>query len=194
MVRIDVPNWRKIRMALGIVSLGTASIILAYVTWYTQTHFFAYQDRIDALLATLPPGEADPPPLLSEAVAKIEGERAINWVARGLVAEIYDKPMRQLEWHIVTALWSLALPLRLDEREIVALYANFMVFEGGRGLAYGARRYFDKAPVNLTLDEILGLLAISRAPRANSPERRPENYRRQLERLRRDYRRAADSG
>lgn len=184
---------RKIGIALGVFLFGAVAILAVYIAWYTQVHFFIYQDRVDAVLANLPPGEANPPSLLSEIVHRVEGKHAVYFVARNLVAETHGKPMRMIDWHVTNALWSGLLPLRLSQRDITALYGHFMVFEGGRGLNYGARRYFGKAPTDLTLDEMLGLLAISRAPFHYSPERQPENYRRQLERLRSEYQHAANS-
>lgn len=179
---------RRAFQALAIVVGGIVLLAAAGLARFAQVHVFAHQDRVTALLA----GQARPPAGVVDVVITVEGDYATAWVARSLVAETQDENMRMLEWHLAGALWWAWLSATLENAEIVALYAHYLPFEGGTGLAYGAQRYFGKAPGDLTLDEVLGLVAIARASARNSPERAPERYLEEVERLRLLYRGAAE--
>ncbi len=167
-------------------------IVLLAFSFYAETQFYAYQDDVDALLASLPAAEAEPPQVVREVVPKVEGRGVAARVSNSLVAQLLDGDGRPEVRREANLLWSTLLPLRLEDREMLALYGHFLPFEGGRGLNYGARAYFDKAPGELTADEVLGLVAIARAPKANSPTAAPERYQAAVAKLRETYRIASE--
>lgn len=106
----------------------------------------------------------------------------------GLADDLALGHVRMAEWHARGAVWSALLPLRLNQSDLVALYAHYMPFEGGSGVAFGSRKYFGKRPSELSLQEAAGLVAISRSPRMNSPHRNPRRFQAARERILRRYR------
>jgi membrane carboxypeptidase/penicillin-binding protein PbpC len=66
---------------------------------------------------------------------------------------------------------------------MLALYAHFMQFEGGRGLTYGAEHYYGSLPSELSDREALELFVISKSPAENSPSKNPGRFRSEVERL-----------
>lgn len=175
---------RRASKALAIVIAGVVLLAAAGLARFAQVHVFAHRDRVAALLA----GQANPPPRVVDVVMTVEGTYATSWAARSLVAEMRDRPMPTLERHLAGALWWVWLSGTLEDAEIAALYAHFLPFEGGTGLAYGAQHYFAKSPADMTVEEVLGLIAIGRAPARYSPRRAPERHRQEVERLRFLYR------
>ena len=84
--------------------------------------------------------------------------------------------------------WNIMLPLWYNYTERLILYLHLMPFSGGNGLKYGAQHYFSKSINELTQDELLRLIAISRSPTNFSREiEKPtvdkivEEFRKQLE-------------
>lgn len=71
---------------------------------------------------------------------------------------------------------------------MLALYNRYLPFESGQGIEFGARTYFGKPAASLSAEEAIGLLVISSRPTHNSPEVNSEAYRRNHERLLREYR------
>ena len=87
-----------------------------------------------------------------------------------------DRAFRELAWQYV-------LPLRYSYSERLALHVHFLPFDGGTGLAYGAKHYLGKEPRELSRQEMLTLLAISRNPKANSPSLHPSRLEKEVRRL-----------
>ncbi len=92
-----------------------------------------------------------------------------------------------LEWHAQGFVWQLLTPRRLTEDQMIALYCRYLAFEGGRGLAYGARHYCSTTPDRLTAEEVLELIAISRSPSRFSRGRNRDILSRHVERLKKLY-------
>lgn len=184
-------TWRNFIDASGYTLSGAVFILIAFSV-YAETHFYAYQDDVDALLTSLPAAEAKPPRVVRDVVPKVEGRGVAARVSSSLVARLLYGDGRPEIWREANLLWSALLPLRLEDRDMLVLYGHFLPFEGGQGLAYGARAYFAKAPGELTPDEVLGLVAIARAPKANSPTAAPESYQAAVAKLRETYRIASE--
>ena len=184
-------TWRNIVDASGYALSGAVFLLLAF-SFYAESHFYAYQDDVDALLTRLPAAEAEPSEVVRDVVPKVEGQGVASRVSSSLVGHLLYGDGRPDVWREANLLWATLLPLRLEERDMLALWSHLLPFEGGRGLAYGASTYFGKAPGELTADEMLGLVAIARAPKANSPTAAPERYQAVVAKLRESYRIATD--
>lgn len=168
---------------MGLLTVGLVATLLAtagYVGFVTAREF----PRVDRILATLPIGEVMRPPAFDRLVLELDRQRYPAWVARSLVAQPGSERPQPAAWHSRNLAWRLVLPLRYREEERLALYAHFLPFEGGSGLAYGARRYFAKSPAELSDEEILQLLVISRSPSLYSPTRNPGRLAGEVRRLR----------
>lgn len=182
MVRSARRYLPKLLKWAGIAFACSVALLLFEAFWYAQVHFLAHQDHVEARLAALPPLEADPPPAVADVIRTIEGDRVTYLVARAFVTETHGNRLRNGERHVLNALWTVLLPVTLDERELTALYSGTMYLGGGYGLVFGADHYFGKTPAELTRDEMLGLLVIARAPSSYAPQRNPNAYRLQLAR------------
>ena len=79
------------------------------------------------------------------------------------------------EWHFHNALWTLLLRHHFDKEKLFILYLHLIYFERGFGFANSAQYYFQKTISQLTLEEVVMLLAIARSPTRNSPFLHPEN-------------------
>jgi membrane carboxypeptidase/penicillin-binding protein PbpC len=97
-------------------------------------------------------------------------------VTRNLLADIAPRRVTITEWHLRGAIWTALLPRRLGPEKLFLLYCHYLPFEDGHGLTYGSEKYFQTKPADLTTDQALVLLVISRSPRAHSPSRHPERF------------------
>lgn len=79
------------------------------------------------------------------------------------------------EWHFYNVLWTILLRHHFDKEKLFILYLHFIRFERGFGFANSAQYYFQKTISQLTLEEVVMLLAIARSPTRNSPFSHPEN-------------------
>lgn len=173
---------------LGAIVGIILSIIIIFIGYFVVTHFCVHQTRVDGLLSSLPREEAFPAPVVKDVIRRVDQQGLRIWVPRHLAAEFRPGPMRALEWRAHDFVWSLLLPLRLSEDQRISLYCHFMRFGEGKGLNYGARYYYSKTSDNLSVDEVLWLIAVSRAPSRHLPNLNSEHFRKEVEKLRNKYR------
>ncbi|MBS1792258.1 MAG: transglycosylase domain-containing protein [Acidobacteria bacterium] len=154
-------------MKRKIIVISAALLIVAAdtVLGWCWSSFLSRQKCLDALLESVPPAERELPPRVdavfvkSKLVEKYDGgAEAILYHCRNLdgVGE------NELRLHKTT--WKWLIPLYFNRAERRAVFVHLMDFGEGRGLAYGARRYFSKEIGELTEDEAVKLILISRTP------------------------------
>ncbi len=157
-------------LAITVIALVGLTVYLVY------TRFITYQAAVDRIVVDLPSEERDLSAEVRDVIERLQGP-AISWsVSCGLLLDIVPSQVKIDEWHLRGGLWEHLLPLRLARRDLISLYAHYMVFEGGRGVAYGARHYYAKSPAALTVEEAVSLVAISRGPDMYSPQHHRERY------------------
>ena len=91
------------------------------------------------------------------------------------------------EYHLQGLAWIWLLRAHMNRSERLALFARYLPFDGGMGMAEGGRKYFGKELRDLTPDEVIGLLAVARSPRRNDPLTHPDNYQRTKKLLQEKY-------
>jgi transglycosylase-like protein len=155
---------RRLLVRAGIALAAILVIALIGASAYVYRVYFAHLGHVETVLATLPSAEANPPEAFARAVHALDADSYSSWVARSFVAETAPTRSRMLEWHLRNLIWSALLPRNFSQEQLLALYAHFLQFEGGRGLVYGARQRFSQDPAALTLRQFVELLVISRAP------------------------------
>jgi hypothetical protein len=157
-------------------TLSTALVIL-------HQEYSTYSSRVTAMLASLPPGERQPPPGFPEAVARVHHQGVTRFVAMRLLAGLHGQPESHLRRSYQEFVWTLLLPRTRSPREILALYAHTMACEAGKGLEAGASYYFAKPAARLTDREALTLVIMDLSPNAYSARRNPERLKQVLDRL-----------
>jgi hypothetical protein len=169
------------RLAKSIVVVVVLVTGIGAVAAYST--YFAHSGEVDDLLASMPSSERQPPPAFYEALHRIHsGEQVTTFAARSLVEQLYPNRGSTLRWHYRFAVWAFLLPHFRRADEYVPIFAHFMPFEDGRGLAKASSYYFEKSATELTYEEALSLVIISRSPSRYSPSRSPTVFRRELAR------------
>ena len=74
-------------------------------------------------------------------------------------------------------------PKHFSEDEILALYCHYLPYEEGIGLSKSAQFHFNKDISELSVDEILMLLAIGKSPSYFSPIKNPDKAKEMQEKL-----------
>jgi hypothetical protein len=174
-----------IRRAIVGLALAAAFFALSAAVFsgvYVFRHYIRHLPEVDRLVRELPPEEANPPQVIRDLVPRLNPNFR-SFVISKLVGQ-FSGPIRMSAWHARNFIWLQLLPHRLTQHEMLALYSHFMPFEGGSGLAYGARHYFGKVPAQLTELEALELFVISVSPSGNSPTQNPERFKAAVERFR----------
>ncbi len=175
-----------IRKAIVALALFFAMVLLGAVSAagiYVHRHYLRHIPAVDSIVRGLPPAEASPPEAITNPILKLNSHGFERFVVRCLVTEFYPEPIRMLDWNLRGFVWLQLLPRHLTRTQMLGLYAHFMQFEGGRGLIYGARHYYGKAPEQLTEREALELFVISENPQRYSPTENPQRFREAVERF-----------
>lgn len=177
---------RKLALYLGVVILLVA-LPLAY---FVITRYVVYQGDVTRVVERVMAmaGAGPLSPAAADVIVKLRRDEMPYAVSVALLSELAPSPVRMGTWHARGALWEALLPLRLSDEEMLALYSHYLPFEGGQGIAFGARTYFGKPAASLSAEEAIGLLVISARPAHNAPQVNPEAYRLNHERLLRQYR------
>jgi hypothetical protein len=170
--------------------MAGVAILAGLATCVVYYEFLRYQGGVDRTVAALPTDERAISSSVVNVLEKLDGHMIPELATRGLLLELCPEPVSQGRWHLRHGLWGALLPLRLSRRDLTSLYAHYMVFEGGTGLNYGARRYYSKGPADLSPEEAVALVTISRAPVRYSPERHHDEYEVMYQRLLAKYRAA----
>ncbi len=96
-------------------------------------------------------------------------------ISQQLSKHVLGKFERTLDRKILEAFLALRIEGQYTKSEILDLYANRIYFGSGYfGLGAAARGYFDKKPMELTVDECALLAGVIRAPTSGSPRRNAE--------------------
>jgi hypothetical protein len=165
---------RTIAKTAAVAVLAFLFCTAAFVRLYDLLGFRPYGATIEAIYQGMDPEDRQPPPNVQSFVWKIEGN-IVNSFAAGGVLSHCRPPMRMGAWHFHSAMWALMLRLHFDRRKRLAFYCHYLPHENGIGFAKAALIYFGKQPHELTDDQLATLVAIGRAPSANSPTRHPES-------------------
>jgi hypothetical protein len=173
-----------VRRALRYLLLA-ASVVLALsasvLAYFAYTRFFRYQRAVDKIYERIPAEERQMSAPARRVMERTEPDSTrTNIVSRYLLSEIAPARVRIAEWNVRGMLWMWLLPRRFDPEQRLNLFAHFLAFEGGSGIAYGARKYLGKSASQLTEDEALKLMAISASPLAYSPAKHPDRFRQRL--------------
>jgi hypothetical protein len=164
--------------ALRIIGYGTACLVAALsaaIAWSTYTTFFRYSADIDTRLERLTPTEW-PSHEFYEAALRVHHHGVAHIAARRLLGDFKLNETRSLNWQYRYAMWSYLLPITRSPEEIMALYADTMVFESHRGLAAASSHYFSAPPSELSYDEALHLVVMDIHPSRYSPTSHPEQF------------------
>ncbi|HYO77323.1 MAG TPA: transglycosylase domain-containing protein [Thermoanaerobaculia bacterium] len=174
---------RKVLAALGVL----AAIPLLLALWFVYSRYGRYQPEVDRIVASITADERALSLEARQVIVTLEAESVVWQVTRSLLYEIAPARVGTLERHLRDMLWGMLLPHRFSSEELLLLYARSMRFEDGRGVSYGARKYFGKTPAQLTADDAIVLCVIARSPRAYSPTLNAERFAEALSRTRRRY-------
>lgn len=93
----------------------------------------------------------------------------LSVISRRLLDVSSSEQLDNLEWHIRLLSWHKLLLWYFDQKDITTLYMYYMPFEDGYGIEHSAKFYFNKEYTNLSVDEIITLVAIARSPQRYSP-------------------------
>jgi hypothetical protein len=180
---------RAIRILLAGITLlvGLSAVGLAC---FTYTRFFRYQAEVDTIYERIPAEDRHVSAAVRRVLEKTEPDSTRTWiVSRSLLAQIAPARVGMAEWNLRGVLWDWLLPMRFDPQERLILFANVLPFDGGSGLTYGARKYFEKRASQLDESEALQLLAITFSP-GHEWTTHPDRFRQRLETVTQRYRRA----
>lgn len=173
----------SIRLAIRVLVCGLLFALAATCVGAYRV-FFSHVYEVKAILASLPAAERNPPKLFQRVVLKADGPTMRNWVTRRLVENIFPAGMTQIQFNIRGGTWAFLLPTVCSQDDFLALYAHHLFFKDGTGLPFGAAKYFNKPADELSEEEILGLLAISRSPTRYDPIKYPRAYLEEVQRIR----------
>ena len=183
---------RKLRcIALSFVGALLLSPIL-FIAFYDCFYFRPYLPSIRATYLALTDEDRETPRIVDSVVRRIYGRSVESQLSRELLWDLKVPHRSMLSWHIQSVMWDWLLRLHLSEKERMALYCHYLLYEEGRGLRESAQYHFSKSPRELSQDEVLGLLAIDVSPRSNSPQKHPDRFQQERQRLKDRYNRTND--
>ena len=172
-----------------VFKLTAAAILLLGITAVAGvviSEFLLFQPGVRSIIAALPDDERQLPPNVRSVFSRM-GERELNlWVARNLLQDCSQRT-GMARWNLRFTLWVLLVPRFYSRTDRISLFAHYLQVEDAQGLRQVSQTAFAKPPHLLSPEEVLGLLAVTKAPNRNSPVKHPERYREELERLKRKY-------
>jgi hypothetical protein len=166
---------RKLAKYVLILAAAVVAAETLSVGFYELHEFRPYLASMRAIYSGMAPTDREPPRNVQDFVWKVEGVAINSLDARDLLAEVRH-PMRMGEWHLHSAMWRLLLPLHFNMQERTAFYCHYLAYENGVGFSNASQFYFGKPPEQLSVDELAAIVAVSRAPRRNSPSRHPDRF------------------
>ena len=155
--------WRSFPvLLLALISLPVLSagiLIFCYAESKTE---------VRRIVEAIPADELNIPTVAVLVPARLDGRFYANaWTARQIIWPIdekYNRVGNTASWHLRNLAETLMVPLQTDERERAAFVWGKTGFVKGRGLRFGAEKYFGKKPEELSEGEIVRLWVIARAP------------------------------
>jgi len=154
-------------------------LLAAFVVYF---EFARYQSRVVDLQFRLSPTERELPSNVKRVFAKLTETEINRWVARNLLQSLTERT-GNFRWHVRFAMWESLVPVWYSREERVALFAHFLRSKDAQGLEMVSRSVFRKEPGELSVDEIIGLLVVLRAPARNSPTHAPTRYQQELNKM-----------
>ncbi|MDP9193904.1 MAG: transglycosylase domain-containing protein [Acidobacteriota bacterium] len=173
----------RLRRRIAPVLAFFTALLLFAVSAVVYSEFWVHQPGVEELIAALPPSERDLPPAIHAVFSKVDETEINRWIARNLLWQTTERT-RMGRWHLRFALWELLVPYKYSRRVRLSLFAHFLVAESASGLEQVSETLFAKPAHQLSRDEAIGLLAVTRSPRRFSPKRHPDAYEKEVERLR----------
>jgi membrane carboxypeptidase/penicillin-binding protein len=85
-----------------------------------------------------------------------------SWVVRNLLWDIKWKYKNYLDWHLTNILWLIWLEDNFSKDQILSFYCHYLPCEIGNGLVNCSEYHFNKEISDLSVEEIIKLLAISK--------------------------------
>lgn len=171
----------RIFRAIGLTILTVCILLAALLAYLSYSTFFRYQVGVDKIYEAIPQNEKHLSSAARRVFTTLEPESHLSYlVSTWLLSELTPQHVRMAEWHMRNAFWMLLLPHRIGPEARIVLYAHYLPLEGGRGVAYGAQKYFGKLPSQLSETDALILFTIARSPSANSPTLCPDRFRERL--------------
>ena len=158
--------------------------------WLVYSRFWRYQTSVDQIRRSLPRDERSMSREAANVIKTLEAQGMPWIVSRNILADVAPEPVPISEWQVRGMIWESLLPRRLSNEEITVLYAHYMQFEGGSGLAFGSQKYFGTSPRQLTADQAIQLCVIAHSPKRYSPSHHPEAFSSAVARYRAKYRTA----
>ncbi len=165
--------------AVVLVTVGVAGFVIT-------SDFLVFQPGVKTVINALPQEERHLPPNVKHLFARLEEKELNLWVARNLLQDCSPRT-GMARWNTRFTLWILLVPRFYSREQRESLFAHYLQAESVQGLREVSQESFGKAPELLSPEEVLGLLAVTKAPKRNSPSRHPEKYREEVERLKRRY-------
>ncbi len=157
--------------------IGALLLLAAGVLMTLHRTYFAYSGGVTAMLASLPQGERQPPAAFERAVARVHPQGVASIVTMRLLGRLHSEPAGHLSGRYRALVWNTLLPRTRSPKDLLALYAHTMVWEGGQGFEAGAVHYFGKPANALTDRETLTLVLLDVNPSRYSPSKHPDALR-----------------
>ena len=181
---------RRIARSIAVAFAVIVVIIACLATYLSYTRFYRYQDQVDHFVASIPSEDRVVSPSAQDVFEKLDGQ-AMTWIAtRCLLQQVAPARVPMSEWHVRGLIWQVLLPRRLPHDKIMAVYTHCMYSRDANGISAVSKAVYGKPASELTTSEAIGLVAISRQPSA-SPDRNPERFRENVQRLTQRYRAAS---
>jgi Transglycosylase len=180
---------RKFAKGAVVLFAVVFGVLILFAGFYELHDFRPYLSRMNAVYDAMEPGDRQPTTGVQDFIWQVEERNVDRFAAGKLLGEIKGE-QRMLEWHYHSLMWELMLPLHFGKAKRLAFYCHYLPYENGVGFSGAPQFYFGKQPAMLTPEEIAEIVAISRAPHANSPTKHPERLQAVKETLLEDYARA----
>src|SRR5437870_13200906 len=111
-------------------------------SWLVYSRFWRYQNSVDQIRRSVPRDERSMSREAANVIKRLDAQGMPWIVSRNILADVAPGPVPMSEWHVRGVIWEYLLPRRLSSDELTVLYAHYMQFESGSGLAFGSQKYF----------------------------------------------------
>jgi hypothetical protein len=162
---------------------GTLILVLAFLaSWASYAAYFSHSRQLSSFMRAIPDGEQAPPASFKRAVERVHPNGIVAITMTRVAARVVSKPQSNLEHAGLEVTWRILFPRFHSRAEVLAAYANTMVFEAGHGLESASEYYFHKKPGALTDEEALALVVMDINPHGYSMRMHPERLREAMQR------------
>jgi hypothetical protein len=152
---------KKLLIGLGAI-IGSFIIV---VIGYDVMVFQPYCSQIQAIIHDVPPLDKFPPQEVYDIAILAEGKNGPRrYVARSLLFTFGRHRQQISKWHLDYALWTFFIGIHFSDADIFALWCYFFPYEDGRGLNKAANFYYKRDLDQLTIKELISIVARARSP------------------------------